>query len=341
MYVTCYNCGERGHRAIEWKANKSAVYGRSYGSSGRGHPLTCFNCNKEGHRSVDCPTKKIGSTVKKEPIVGRMSTVIKVGERRKNNVLWGKVNGVERKILVDMGAEVGMIPRALVGEDSEDCGVMYIQGVLGKSVLHNSTKATFEVAGLKMVRVVIIDETDDPDGECIVPLNLGDKSEMLAYTKAVSEANVKVLTRSQAKAEAELDKDGGDAVSTDLWCVVEGEEPEPNGLGIELSALDEREEVKPVQESLGNSVVEEKEEEAVPTALEDLVPIVGKDLELCELAEQIGPVRAGSDGEEFRKAVKEDVSLNEWRELGERKERGFVWKKGVLVKGMYVTWEEF
>ena len=52
-------------------------------------------------------------------------------------------------------------------------------------------------------------------------------------------------------------------------------------------------------------------------------------------------MRTGSDGEEFRKALEEVESLKVWRELGVRKERGFAWKKGVLVKGMYVTWEEF
>ncbi len=44
-----------------------------------------------------------------------------VGARRKDNVLWGKVNGVEKRILVDTGAEVGMIPRSLVGRDAIDC----------------------------------------------------------------------------------------------------------------------------------------------------------------------------------------------------------------------------
>lgn len=49
----------------------------------------------------------------------------------------------------------------------------------------------------------------------------------------------------------------------------------------------------------------------------------------------------GFDGEAFRKAVKENDSLKEWRELGDRKARGFEWKKGVLWTSMYVTWEEF
>ena len=49
---------------------------------------------------------------------------------------------------------------------------------------------------------------------------------------------------------------------------------------------------------------------------------MGEDEELVDLAGEIGPVPVGNEGEEFRKAVKEDESLKEWRELGERKERG-------------------
>ena len=52
-------------------------------------------------------------------------------------------------------------------------------------------------------------------------------------------------------------------------------------------------------------------------------------------------MRGGNDGEWFREAVKEDDSLKEWRELGERKDRGFSWKNGALVKSLYVAWDEF
>ncbi len=81
--------------------------------------------------------------------------------------------------------------------------------------------------------------------------------------------------------------------------------------------------------------------EAAPTSLEGRVPSGGKDDDLIELAGSIGPVRGGNDGERFREAVKEDDSLKEWRELGERKDRGFSWKNGALVKSLYVAWDEF
>ncbi len=103
----------------------------------------------------------------------------RVGARRKDNVLWGKVNGVAKRILVDTGAEVGMIPRSLVGRDAIDCGDINIRGVLGVPELHKSTKAIFEVAGLRLEKEVMIDESGDPEGECILPLSLSNGREVM------------------------------------------------------------------------------------------------------------------------------------------------------------------
>ncbi len=36
-----------------------------------------------------------------------------------------------------------------------------------------------------------------------------------------------------------------------------------------------------------------------------------------------------------------DDCLRTWRELGDRRERGFKWDKELLLRGMYVSWEEF
>lgn len=77
--------------------------------------------------------------------------------------------------------------------------------------------------------------------------------------------------------------------------------------------------------------------EAAPTALQGRVPIRGKNSESIELAGKIGPVGVGNDGERFKEAVKSDDSLKEWRELGERNERGFSWKGGTLVATLYAS----
>ena len=70
----------------------------------------------------------------------------------------------------------------------------------------------------------------------------------------MKEAEVKVLTRSQAEAEAKLDVNDNDAVAEDLWSAVEPEESEEGVLGDELSASVGRDEVEPVQETAGSIV---------------------------------------------------------------------------------------
>ena len=67
-------------------------------------------------------------------------------------------------------------------------------------------------------------------------------------------------------------------------------------------------------------------EEGVPKELDELVACDSdKEKRMRELASEVGPVRTGKDGSEFREAVQKDDSLREWRELGEKNE-------GVLVE---------
>ncbi len=75
-------------------------------------------CGKPGHRSPDCPGRKVGK--KKEGTVGKVSKIV-MGAK-KGNVVKGIVNGIECTVLIDSGAEVGVIPRLLVTEDSVACG---------------------------------------------------------------------------------------------------------------------------------------------------------------------------------------------------------------------------
>ena len=76
--------------------------------------------------------------MKKEPVFGRVAKIV-VGAKKKGNVAWDLVNGVRGRILVDSGAEVGMVPRSLVGSDAVNCGEMHISGVLGKTSVYQST----------------------------------------------------------------------------------------------------------------------------------------------------------------------------------------------------------
>ena len=340
--VTCFSCGIKGHRAVDCRKGKSPE------SSSRAvgfRSVTCYSCGKPGHRSTECTNKKVGAPVKKEG--DRVAKLVVEG--KKDNIAWGLVNGVRCKVLVDSGASVGVIPRELLPEGHEDCGEIHVESFHGTKKMHRSTVVTYEVGGVVRSKLAMIDEREGVTS--IVPVSLRDEEAVKAYAQAVAEyqleseaearkeAEVKVLTRSQAKAEVELDKCEGNAEVEDLWCTVEESDQEDLGDGMDASV--ERGEAEPMQECLGESVAEEEVEEEGKVKGLDSVVVSSSELELNQLAEGIGPMGEGSDGKRFRECVLADESLKTWRELGKRNERGFKWEKELLLKGMYVSWEEF
>ncbi len=232
--LMCFNCGSKGHRAFECKESKLKS-NHSSRAEYRVEPkaetraVTCFSCGKPGHRSPECPSKKVGTNLKKEGTGGKVATVI-VGDR-KDNIAWGTVNGVQCRVLVDSGVSVGVVPRSLLREGYKDCGEIHVADVHGARKAHRSTIVEFEIGGLVRTQLAMIDEREGDGVISIVPLNLRDGEEARAFTQAITEyseeckasvtkeAEVKVLTRSQAKAEAELDRCEEDAEVEDLWCL--------------------------------------------------------------------------------------------------------------------------
>ena len=96
-------------------------------------------------------------------------------------------------------------------------------------------QAVFEVAGLRLMREVVIDESGDSFADFILPLDLKVEEEVLVFTKAMKPEEVKVLTRSQARAEAELERSDTREVSRGYELsvgesYVDGEECEQCGM---------------------------------------------------------------------------------------------------------------
>ncbi len=344
--ITCFTCGEKGHHSTECK--KSKWNGSVNGGSGV-RPITCFNCGKQGHRSVDCPNKRVGGPVKKEGTGGKVAKLVVEGE--KDNVTRGLVNGVRSKVLIDSGASVGVVPRLLLKKNYRDCGAIHVADVHGNKKVHRSTVVTLELGGLTCSRLAMIDEREGGGVISIVPMNLTDKEEYQAFTTAIEEyrnnrvveseksAEVNVLTRSQARQEEVLDKCEDDAGVEDLWCTVEEPDQKEQGAEKESSAVLGEAESK--QECLRESVVEGVEELKGETKELEQITVEDSEREFSEIAGQIGPMKKGTDGKDFREKLLTDDSLKTWRKLGTRGERGFKWKNELLLRGMYVSWEEF
>ncbi len=217
----------------------------------------------------------------------------------------------------------------------------------------------------------IIDESEMPGVSCIVPFSLTNGEESEAYRCAIQEyvagesVTMNVMTRSMVRKEEELDKCEENVSVGDLWSVVTPEsgsdsvpetalrvssQPEPlmmpevgSKVGKGHGADEAEVSPMPDEPQAKTSEMDECEVsgEGSPTPLDKSLPVSNDDAELCKLAGEIGPVREGSDGDRFREELMSDRSLKDWRELGERCERGFKWKKNVLVRSMYVTWEQF
>ncbi len=121
----------------------------------------------------------------KKETVGKVAKIVVGGKTE--NVVWGTVNDVGCKILIDSGAEVGVVPRALVKSDSNQCGKVHISNVHGVTEVHNSTIVTYVVGGLKTTRLAVIDERAGEDVIAIIPFDVMNESESSTFKLALSE----------------------------------------------------------------------------------------------------------------------------------------------------------
>ncbi len=355
--VTCYSCGEKGHRASECRRDKQ-------GSSYIARVPSCYNCGKVGHKSPECTAKKGTVAVKKEPNPTKMSMIRQAKSGQAENVAYGLVNGMRTKVLIDSGAELGSVPKALVPDGVEQCGDVYVRGYGGREKKYKSCMSDIVVGGHKKRIRSIIDESESSGVACLVPVSLVDDREATAYREAIREyasedkVGVNVLTRSMVKRDKELEESEEVLDEVVSWDTVSPEgdgEPEPeDGASSQSNPLNMPEvesrvgEDQGAEEAEGTPEVEqpqakarEESEEGNATPLGELPVVIDSERGLSEVARDIGPVREGREKGEFVKELQEDNSLKEWRELGDRKERGFRWKGSTLVRGMYVTWDEY
>ncbi len=104
-----------------------------------------------------------------------------------SNVAMGLVNGVCTEVLIDSGAELGSVPRALVPVNAQMCGEVIMKGSVGKEQMCESFMADFVVGGFyKRVRA-IVDDDSHQGAACIVPFCVTDTQEYEAFASAIDE----------------------------------------------------------------------------------------------------------------------------------------------------------
>ncbi len=189
--------------------------------------VTCYNCGKVGHRSPECTVKKGVVSVKKEGVPRKMSVLINESKSGKSgNVAMGLVNGTKTEVLIDSGAELGSVPKALVPEQVVLCSDVLVKGYGGSEKSCKSFMSEFIIGGYRKAVRAIIDESEMPGVSCIVPFSLTNGEESEAYKCAIQDyvsgekVNMNVLTRSMVRKEEELDKSEENVSVNDLWSVV-------------------------------------------------------------------------------------------------------------------------
>lgn len=179
--IVCQNCGKFGHKAPDCRVKPQ---------QGNGLPRppvsVCYVCKGEGHRSYDCPSKKGPPERKREHVTARVAPLSNsVKGNSKENVVEGKVNGRSACILLDSGADVGMVPRALIGSNPVNRGEIILTDAHKNRVTHRCTEVNFDINGNILRRVVAIDEDNDESPvNCILPVNLRNPEESAKFIEA-------------------------------------------------------------------------------------------------------------------------------------------------------------
>ncbi len=302
----------KGHRSTECK---------NEGKSGGGYvprAPTCYTCSKVGHRSTECTAGRGSASVKKETTPNRMGVVLSSKSGKAGNVAYGFVNGVRTEVLIDSGAELGSVPKALVPKQVVLCNDVLVKGYGGCERQCKSFMCEFVVGGYRKIVKTVIDECESSGVLSIVPFSVTNEAESIAYRQAIQEfvsgekVEVNVLTRSGVRKEKELDENEKDAEVEDLWCTVEESDQKEQEVELEPSVVPA--EVESKQKCLRESVVEvDGELIGIPMEL-GKVEVGDGESELTELAGQIGPMRRGSDGKDFREKLLADDGLRTRRE---------------------------
>ncbi len=371
--LACEVCGKMGHKAdVCWFRSGASSSGSSSSAS---RTLTCFLCHKEGHRSFECPEKgkpntssSAGSrTVKKEGHFRQIN--VSMPSRRKRGIVRGTVNGVEAEILIDSGADLGVVPESMVPKDAYTGEKCMAEGALRG--VHDVAKVSFGIADKVLERMAVVDRTGKCPPNCLFPLDVEDKEEyewigkVLHGPKPVEiSQSVKILavtTRAQARVEAgersdplakvssiktsvaqqgaleeatHVEAEGAaSAARPETEVVVEaGEGQSPAEESASTMPSGETQPNQTVAASEATLTVSEEEEESVATTNKPGLNEGGgvdKEEEWEKFMRNWTPIDEGDERSSYMSEVKEDESLKVWRELADRKEKGYRWRNGI------------
>ncbi len=101
-------------------------------------PIRCYTCNKEGHNiSTRCPEKRTVANC----------VAIDLSHKNKKYIIDGVVNEAKTKILLDNGADIGLVPHQFVPKANWLNQTCVVLGIHGGPKTYNLAQSTFMLNG--------------------------------------------------------------------------------------------------------------------------------------------------------------------------------------------------
>ena len=334
---SCFKCGKPGHKAADcWKGSSGGPKGGAAPAVGAVPKIVCHTCGVDGHKSPQCPRrfKGSGAEVKSKPV----KQVSREGKRSGLVRVTGTVSGKETLILLDSGADISVVPAALIREDQITSEQVLIKpyGTGAPSVWLPTAEVDFALGNIQWREIVAVEpEGEGASKEVLLSLNLKsprgidivlwvnqDTTQPPDKGGAVDVA--RVTTRSQASEEKRKDEEEAEFVAeyTPVARPVVGPVI-PNGHVVcNEPGKEEGQVVLP--ESLVEEVTEDEEEEVEYNLIE---------YDECDDSVVIPPVAAGnSDRAALVAETLTDPTLEGWRKGAEKGGEGLEWKNGLLFR---------
>ena len=351
--MTCFKCGKQGHRAADCWQGGGTGWSKPPVAEGSTGKINCFTCGMEGHKSPQCPKNvkgegsggKVGSVNKAKPVM-----MIRNGLMGGQQVR-GAANGQDTMIVLDSGADITLVPEALVRPDQLTGGTVAVRTYgATQSWLLPIARVELRAGGAEWVEVVgVVPKHLGGEEEVIYSLDLksqrGAELTQLYRGETLREVR-RVTTRAEGKKEqerveaekAELAECSPEVTTPPGGCAVS------DGPGVEEVVA----EVEQVESELGNwdraplpggrDESDEPGAEVVPDQTEgnpvNIQETENQGEEAVDGPEWDIPVvgKTGGDREALVEETRTDPSLGSWRKLADRGEGGFVWEKGLLLK---------
>ena len=324
--LICFKCGKNGHKAVDcWQASSTGQH-RPPGGENSVSKINCFTCGVEGHKSPQCPKNmrgerqgaKEGKEMKAKPVMR-----IESGQAGRHQV-GGLVNGTDTQILLDSGADITLVPEALVSPSQMTGGTVAVRTFwASQRLMLPIAWVPFKVGGEEWTEVVgVVPKKKGVVEEVIYSLDLRSERGKALVQQMGGGSPVEVM-RVTTRAEGRREQQEVEAELAELAAC--GPEVTPLSGGRRVSN-DPEAEVKPLAAG-GREEAEEEEAEEAEVELprrrlgeanegpELDIPVLGK---------------GRGDRETLVVETRNDPSLKNWRALAEKGEGGFVWEKGLL-----------